>query len=461
MVIKFHKLVLILLILLFLVNCSQSLQDWENPQVINKNRLDAHTGHIPFNDNAFKKSLNGTWKFKVVKTPEERPMDFWSNEYSTENWADIQVPGHWELQGFGTPIYTDEEYPFTPDPPHVPRDFNPVGSYIRYFDLPDNWNGKHIILNFGSIRSAMYVWINGKQVGYCQGSKTPAEFEVTSFLKSKNNKIALQIFRFSDGSYLEGQDYWKVSGIERDVFLYAVNDVYIWGYSAKTDLINDYRDGVLDLSVDINHYAQNIKNLKAEISIIYNDKIILSKTLNINDKSNFMIREKVAKAKRWTAETPNLYDLNITIKNNEQTFDQLSTKIGFRTVEILNKQLCVNGVPISIRGVNRHEHDMHTCRVITKESMLEDIKLMKQFNINAVRTSHYPNQEEWYDLCDQYGLYVVNEANIECHGMQYHKKSYALLSDNLEWEKAYLDRVQRMAKRDKKPCINHYMVARK
>ncbi len=215
---KFIKILTIILITLFITNCTQT-PDWENPQVINKNRLDPHTGHIPFHNEDYSMTLNGTWKFNVVKNPSLRSMDFWKNDFDTKDWADIKVPGHWELQGFGTPIYTDEEYPFTPDPPHVPKDFNPVGSYVRHFDIPDKWLEKKIFLNFGSIRSAMYLWINDHKVGYCQGSKTPAEFDITDYVKPKNNKISLQIFRFSDGSYLEGQDYWKVSGLERDVFL--------------------------------------------------------------------------------------------------------------------------------------------------------------------------------------------------------------------------------------------------
>ncbi len=432
------------------MQCTQTIPDWENPRVINQNRLPAHTSHIPFHDkDNYFKSLNGTWKFKVVKTVDQRPLTFWKSDFNVQNWQNIQVPGHWEFQGFGTPIYTDEEYPFTPDPPKVPKNYNPVGSYVKNFDLPKNWHGEQVFLNFGSIRSAMIVWLNGKKVGYCQGSKTPAEFDVTEFLKPKKNKLALQIFRYSDGTYLEGQDFWKVSGIERDVFLYKTEPIYIWDYHLKSTLVDNYQNGQLDLSIDLKRFTQKPKApLTCLISLSKNNQVIYSETQK-NIDTSVTISKKLKKVAPWSAEYPNLYDLKITIKDDQKTYDQLHTKVGFRTIEIRNKQLCINGKPISIRGVNRHEHDMNSCRIITKESMLNDIRLMKQFNINAVRTSHYPNRKEWYNLCDKYGLYVIDEANIECHGMRFHEKGYALLSDNKDWEKAYLDRVKRMVKRDK------------
>jgi len=448
---KFVKFILLAIIIILFTSCGK--KDWENPQVINNNRLDGHTWHIPSADVSNVKSLNGTWKFNWEESSSKRPKNFWKENYKINDWSDIQVPGHWELQGFGTPIYTDEEYPFTPNPPKVPKKFNPVGSYVKQFDLPEKWDGKQIFLHFGSVRSAMYVWLNGQKVGYSQGSKTPMEFDITEYVKAKDNKLSLQILRFSDGSYLEGQDYWKMSGIERDVFLYCIEDIQIWDYFVETDLVKFYKDGVVNINVDLKNYSEiHDKNLKMDFvlteekgKVIFKD----SELINFTDSKTIKFSKKIKKVKKWTAETPNLYTLNIKVFDAGILKDEVILKIGFRKVEIIDNQLSINGTPITIKGVNRHEHDMINGRIISEQSILDDIKLMKKFNINAIRTSHYPNMEELYELCDKYGMYVVDEANIECHGMKFHKEGYKLLSDNKDWEKAYLDRVQRMVLRDK------------
>ncbi|MBN2282052.1 MAG: DUF4981 domain-containing protein [Candidatus Marinimicrobia bacterium] len=405
-------------------------------------------------DKNYKLSLNGTWKFHLAPNPSKRPQNFWKADENTEKWSDIVVPGHWEIQGFDVPIYTDEEYPFEPDPPKVPKKYNPVGSYVKCFDLPDNWQEKQVFLHFGSVRSALMVWLNGEEVGYSQGSKTPIEFNITSLLKNKSNRLALQIFRFSDASYLEGQDYWKMSGIERDVFLYCSNDIQIWDYKIDTKLDRFYRDGFLKIECAVKNYSQ-LTGRNVKMDIILDDlsgrEIFNTSELIVLDTNNaiFNFEKKIEKVKKWTAETPELYDLTLKIFDQGVLKDEVITKIGFRKIEIINKQLCINGTPIIIKGVNRHEHDMVNGRVITEESILQDLKMMKEFNINAIRTSHYPNRSEFYELCDAYGMYVINEANLECHGMKYHIDGFRGLSDNKEWEQAYLDRVQRMVKRDK------------
>ncbi len=284
------------------------------------------------------KSLNGTWKFNWAKSPSKRPKNFWKESYNSKEWSEIQVPGHWELQGFGTPIYTDEEYPFTPNPPKVPKKFNPVGSYIKHFDLPEKWDGKQIFLHFGSIRSAMYVWLNGQKVGYSQGSKTPSEFDITEYVKVKDNKLSLQIFRFSDGSYLEGQDYWKMSGIERDVFLYCSEDIQIFDYFVETDLVRFYNDGILNVKANLKNFSDvHDKNLKIDFMLFdKNNNMILDETelFNFTDSGIVEISKKIKKVKKWTAETPNLYQLKIRVFDQGILKDEVTTNIGFRKIEI-------------------------------------------------------------------------------------------------------------------------------
>ena len=439
------------------------VNDWENPQVIGINKEKPRASYFAYrnlnNALANKKenssyfiSLNGTWKFNWVRKPADRPKDFYTTDYNISDWKDIKVPGHWELQGYGVPIYTDVSYPFPNNEPFIPHDYNPVGSYKRNFTIPASWDSDDIYIHFGGVRSAMYLWVNGKKVGYSQGSKTPAEFKLNEYLKPGTNQLAVEIYRFSDGSYLEDQDYWKVSGFERDVYLYASPKTHIRDIFAHADLDKTYTDGQFNLEVELNKTDATIETKTVNIQVLDGKTIIIDKNITTKLKqgaNQIDFEATIAKVRKWTAETPELYDLQVSLKNSDnEDIEIIRRKIGFRTSEIKNGLLQINGVPIVIRGVNRHEHDADNCRVITEESMIRDIELMKQFNINAVRNSHYPNRERWYELCDEYGLFLVDEANIEAHGCDPYNKEKTL-ANKPNWKKAFLDRTQSMFERSK------------
>lgn len=450
----------ILGVFLFLGCARVSEYDWENPNIIEQNKLKPHSTYIPYNniEQALKFDrklspnfllLSGTWKFNYAENPSKRPVDFYKSDYNVSNWDNIKVPGNWELQGYGTPMYLDEEYPFPPNPPFVPEE-NPVGSYKRKFEVPENWTGKKIILHFEGVRSAFYVWVNGIKVGYSQDSKTSAEFDVTELVKKGSNDLSVEVYRWSDGSYLEGQDAWRISGFERDVYLYALPKTHIEDYFIQQKLVNNYKDGELKVDVELSSGGNEKSKVEMKVLDYKTKKVIWEETKAVeNGKINF---EKILRnVEPWTAETPNLYYLTLELITSNKKEIAVANRIGFRTIEIKDKQLLVNGTPIYIRGVNRCETDPYTGRFVSRETMEKDIKLMKQFNINAVRSSHYPNNAYWYELCDQYGLYVVDECNIEAHGMQkdYHPGGFGLVSDNPEWEKAYLARTKATIERSK------------
>ena len=438
----------------------------ENHDVIGINKLEARATFFPYNslqlakeDNLSKAEnyllLNGIWQFNYCEAPELRPTDFYKEDYDTSKWATIKVPANWEVEGFGIPIYVNASYPFQKgelNPPDIPDGNNPVGSYKRTFDVPNNWNGKDIFVHFGAVKSAFYIWINGKKVGYSQGSKLPAEFNVTNFVKPGKNSIALEVYRWSDGSYLECQDFWRISGIERDVYLYARPKVQLADYFAKAGLENNYTDGVFDLEVAIKSIDSKKQSGTVAIEITKNNQSVYATTSNYelapNSGNTLNFKKTIPQVKSWSAETPELYQLSIVIKDKKgNVLEAISKKIGFRTSEVKGSQYLLNGKPILFKGVNRHEHDPNTGHVISREDMLKDIQIFKKFNINAVRTCHYPNDPYFYELCDEYGIYVIDEANIESHGM-----GYALdrtLANNPAWLKAHLSRVERMVQRDK------------
>ncbi|BAX79307.1 glycoside hydrolase family 2 TIM barrel-domain containing protein [Labilibaculum antarcticum] len=436
--------------------------DWENPQVVGINKEKARASFFAYRnqENAVQNqktnspyfmNLNGIWKFNWVVKPDDRPMNFYKTDYDVSCWKDIKVPAHWELEGYGVPIYTDVSYPFPNNEPYIPHDYNPVGSYKREFKISADWKGEEIYIHFGGVRSAMYLWVNGEKVGYSQGSKTPAEFNLTKYVKPGKNQLAVEIYRFSDGSYLEDQDYWKVSGFERDVYLYARPKTHIEDFFVTANLDKEYDTGVFSLNTMINHPFDKATKRKLEIQILDGDKQVctLNKETILEKGSNSItFSSNLPDVKKWSAETPNLYTLQIELKSGNKTTEVIRRKIGFRTSEIKNGLLQINGVPVTIRGVNRHEHDMENGRVITEESMIQDIQLMKQFNINAVRNSHYPNRERWYELCDEYGLYLVDEANIEAHGAEPYNKEKTLANKE-NWKKAFMDRTISMVERDK------------
>ena len=436
--------------------------DWENPAVFAINKEAPHSTYFPYSvKSSYFISLNGNWKFNWAKNPSERPSDFYKAGFDARGWDNIKVPGNWELQGFGVPIYTDTEYLFPPDPPHIPHDNNPVGSYRRDFSIPDNWDDRQVFLHFEGVRSAMYVWINGEKVGYSQGSKTPAEFNITGFIHPGENYLAVEVYRFSDGSYLEDQDYWKISGIERDVFLYSKPQTYIRDFFIHSGLDKDYRNGRLKVEVEAKTWLKNpldkavlkVKLLNIKGREVFPEAQIKDLKFDENGKALAVFKAKISSLKKWSAETPNLYSLILKLETDSgEVADIIKIKTGFRKVEIKDGLLQINGVPVTLKGVNRHEHDPVSGRYVTEESMLKDIRLMKKFNINAVRTSHYPNTPLWYNLCDRYGLYVIDEANVESHGMGYDPDK--TLGNNLGWKAAHLDRTARMVERDKNhACI--------
>ncbi|MGC1633067.1 MAG: glycoside hydrolase family 2 TIM barrel-domain containing protein [Gelidibacter sp.] len=438
----------------------------ENPDVVGINKLDARATFFPYNSLELAKEddlskagnyllLNGIWQFNYSDTPEVRPADFYREDYDTSKWNTIKVPSNWEVEGFGIPIYVNASYPFQKgelNPPDIPDGDNPVGSYKRTFDVPNDWNGKDLFLHFGAVKSAFYVWVNGKKVGYSQDSKLPAEFNVTEFVKPGKNTIALEVYRWSDGSWLECQDFWRISGIERDVYLYARPKVQLADYFAKAGLENNYTDGVFDLSIDLKSIDAKKQNGTIGVEITRDDQSVYSASsvyeLTSNSEKTFKFNKILPQVKTWSAEIPNLYQLNIVIKDKKgNVVEAISRKLGFRTSEVKDGQFLVNGRPILFKGVNRHEHDAVTGHVISREDMLRDVRIFKEYNINAVRTAHYPNDPYFYELCDEYGIYVVDEANIESHGM-----GYALdrtLANNPAWLKAHLERVDRMVIRDK------------
>ena len=484
---NFCFLFLLISIILFFSNGSAQtkgeIPDWENPQMFNQNKELPHTTLMPFktvedaltqkrNESVFYKTLSGTWKFHLSHNPADRPSDFYLPDFNVTSWDDLPVPSNWELLGYDYPIYVNHQYefadykhPVSPEmkfidkiypanPGKVPHDYNPVGSYRRNFTVPGSWDGREVFIQFGAVKSAFYIWINGQKVGYSQGSKTPAEWNITNYLKPGENTLALEVYRWSDGSYLECQDFWRISGIDRDVYLYSTPKVRIRDFFAKADLDSEYKNGILNLDVDLKNHFEKYRSVNYSVGFqLYNENSSLVseafQEAKINRKSDLKLtfQQEIPNPKKWTAETPNLYTLVIILKNDDgETVETVSHKIGFRKVELINTLFCINGVPLTIKGVNRHEHDQYHGHVVSEENMIKEIALMKQFNINAVRTSHYPNDERFYDLCDEYGLYVTDEANIESHGMYYGDHS---LAKKPEWEAAHVDRMMRMVERDK------------
>lgn len=454
--------------------------DWENQHVLQINREPARASFTPYlgvkNDRTL--SLDGQWKFYWVPTPEERPETFYRSDFDDSDWVNFPVPANWEVNGFGTPIYVSAGYPFKIDPPYVTkepkesyttfRERNPVGSYRRTFQLPEEWGKKQVFLHFEGVQSAFYVWVNGEKVGYSQGSMEPSEFRITPWLKKGENLIAVEVYKYSDGSYLEDQDMWRFGGIHRAVYLYATEDIRIQDFGVRTVLDEDYKDATLQISPEIAVYdGQSGDGYTIEGRLFDGaGNVVLDSVLsqdvvpiiNSDHKAAIMndrfpqrgirkfawLSAKVGNPEKWSAETPYLYTLVLSLSDSTgRVVEQASTRVGFRSVKIENGRFLVNGKPVRFRGVNRHEHDPVTAKVMSEEGMIRDILLMKQANINAVRTAHYPDVPRWYELCDEYGLYVMDEANIETHGLR------GMLASDTEWTHAFMDRAIRMAARDR------------
>jgi beta-galactosidase len=437
-------------------------RDWENPEVFNINREDPNASLISFPDEksaleAIKanspnyKSLDGLWKFHWVQSPDQRPYWFFKDDYDTRDWKDIAVPSNWQMKGYDVPIYVNISYPFKMNPPFIEHDFNPVGSYKRNFKVPSDWKNKEVFLHFGAVSSAFYVWVNEQLVGYSQDSKVPAEFNITKYLKGGNNSVAVEVYRWCDGSYLEDQDFWRLSGIQRTVFLHARPKTYIKDFFAVGDLDKNYTEGVLKVNVLLKSTAANDNDFVVDASLYEGTQKLLTESKNVkpeDGKALVNFEKKIQDIKKWSAEKPNLYSLVISLKDKSGNISEsIGTKIGFRKVEIINSQLLVNGVAIRLKGVNMHEHNDITGHVIDEATVMKDIQMMKSHNINAMRTCHYPQQEFWYEMCDKYGLYLIDEADIESHGIGYDKD--VTLADKPQWAAAHLDRMQRMVERDK------------
>jgi len=448
--------------------------EWEDPQIVAISTEPPHATLMPYGDfeqakacvreaSRYYLSLNGKWKFHWAPRPEERPADFYKPEYDVSRWPEIPVPSNWQMLGYDKPIYTNIRYPFPKNPPYIDHSYNPVGSYRRTFRLPSEWKGRQVFLHFDGVESAFYVWVNGQFVGYSEDSRTPAEFNITSFLREGENTLAVEVYRWSDGSYLEDQDFWRMSGIFRNVYLFAAPEVHMRDFELRPELDEQYADAELLVTVWVRNYGgKEAPKVEVEVNLfdpsgapVGTQPVAKNGTslLYPGSESALRMRIPVRNPLKWTAETPNLYTVVLALKDGSgRTLEYESARVGFREVEVRNRHLLVNGKPILIKGVNRHEHDPDTGHYVTVESMIQDIKLMKQFNINTVRTCHYPDDPHWYDLCNEYGLYVIDEANVESHGMGYAPDQ--TLANRPEWVKAHLERIIRMVERDKNhPCV--------
>ena len=447
--------------------------DWEDPAVFGINKLPPRATSQPYaareqalaGDAAaspYRASLNGEWAFHWSPDPASRPADFYQPEYDVSGWDPIAVPGNWQIQGYGVPLYTNATYPFKVDPPRVmgepPRRYtnhkerNPVGSYRRTFQVPDGWEGRNVFLQFDGVDSAFYVWLNGKRVGYSQDSRTPAVFDISGDLKPGENMLAVEVYRYSDGSYLEDQDMWRLSGIFRDVFLWSTGDVTVRDYFVHTDLDDDYRDATLKVEAELNNTTDAPRECRLRAELVDSEgQVVFQETTSAvavpaSGSAPVVIEKPVENPLKWSAEQPNLYRLVLTLLEGDAEQEFQSCNVGFRKVEIKDGLLLVNGRYVYLKGVNRHEHCPHFGHAVPLESFTKDIKLMKQLNINAVRTCHYPDDPRWYDLCDKWGIYLVDEANIESHGMGYGERS---LAKDPAWGPAHMARMRAMVERDK------------
>ena len=459
----------------FLPLSAQVHHDWEDNHVLQINREPARAYYIPYGVSKGDRtlSLNGDWHFRWTKTPDELIKDFYRTDYDVSSWKTLAVPANWEVNGYGTPIYVSAGYPFKIDPPYVTREpkkewttyveRNPTGQYKRTFLLPAAWQSGQTLLRFEGVMSAFYVWINGKRVGYSQGSMEPSEFNVTSYLKDGENQIAVEVYKYSDGSYLEDQDFWRFGGIHRDVLLYHTPDVRLRDVAVRT---TQEKDG-WTLAVNPQFSVYNgetgegyrlVATLLDGSTAVGGDTVPVDEVLDLQHKAARMnewfpqrgyrkfnrMTIRMANPRLWSAEVPNLYTLKLQLQDAAgRNIEQTSLQVGFRQINIRGGQLLINGTPIKIRGVNRHEHDPYKARVMTEALMLQDLKLMKAAHINAVRLAHYPNCPRWYELCDSMGMYVMDEADCETHGLR------GTLASTPDWADAFLDRAIRMAERDK------------
>ena len=464
--------------------------DWENEAVIGMNKeapratgvsyptldraVQAYAMKRPedalrkWTDSPCYQTLNGDWKFHWSKEPDERPVDFYKSDYDVSGWDTIEVPSNWEIKGYGTPIYSNIGYPHSRQPPRIMADVpsyftavkepNPVGSYRRIFTVPSSWKGRKTFIHFDGVSSAFYLWINGQKVGYSEGSRTPAEFDVTQYLKSGDNTLAVEVYRWCDGSYLEDQDFWRLSGIFREVYLFNTPKTRIRDLFVLTDLDADYRNADLSATVTLENMNKRAVQCRVRATLVDAEgaRTLLGESDLVDVVSggvtSLKVNRMIDSPLKWTAETPNLYTVVVELLDARGAVREVrACRTGFREMEIRDQQVLMNGVPVLFKGVNRHEHDPERGHSLELSSMIRDLELMKQYNINTVRTCHYPNMPIWYDLCDLYGIFIVDEANVESHGMGYGDETLAAVPS---WEKAHVDRNVRMVQRDKNhPCV--------
>lgn len=468
---------------------SMALHDWEDPRIVGHHKETAHVPLAPFaaeraaldGCQPATLSLNGRWRFRLSPNPMALPEGFTAPNFDDTSWDDIAVPGNWQLQGYDRPIYTNVQYPFPIDPDlqaamlrmaqdfdprrsmlelqappeayhcplTVPRQDNPTGCYRTHFSVPAEWMGQSIFLRFEGVDSAFHVWLNGELLGYSQDSRLPAEFDLEPLLRPGENSLVVTVYRWSDGSYLEDQDFWRLSGIFRDVTLWAVPRVHLWDYVVQTFFDADFRDAVLRVETLVRNHGMGTAEGNVSFTLVDAAEQVIAGANQAFTAAeaaavSVTLEAPVVNPAKWSAETPALYTLLLTLRDAAGKITHVErSRIGFRKVEIIAGRICLNGQPLIFRGVNRHEHDPDTGHVITEDSMLQDIYLMKQHNINAVRTSHYPNHPRWYELCDELGLYLIDEANIESHGI------WDRLARDPAWETAFMERVTRMVARDK------------
>ena len=461
---------------------------WENENVISINKRPPHATFVPCEDfqqavtvldvfedarelSPYFFSLNGEWSFKWSASPDKRPREFYKSGYNSSKWDTIQVPANWETNGYGTPIYTNVKYPHVVDPPRVmdhkgqcPKDWtvtkepNPVGCYLKSFILPEEWEGRQTHIHFAGVQSAFYIWVNGKLVGYSQGAMTPSEFCITDYVQGGENTIAIEVYKYSDGSYLEDQDFWRLAGIFREVNLVSTPDVHVRDFKVNPQLDDDYRHGTINLTANIENlgklcsddYSLMVQMLDADGGELPMDVSGMAAVGEVDPGTENIaeLHLTILNPRKWSSETPELYTVVLMLIDGEgNPVQATATRVGFRKIEIKDGgKLLINGKSIKFRGVNRHEFDPKRGRAITVESMIRDIMIIKQHNLNMVRTSHYPNQAQWYALCDVMGLYVMDEANVEAHGMGYNPEA---LGFRPTWDMAHVARAERMAHRDK------------
>jgi len=422
---------------------------WNNPSMLQVNTLPSHAQMMTYpsakaaqvddeRQSEWYHSLNGTWKFHWSENPASRPKDFYQTDYVDADWDTIKVPSNWQAHGHGLPIYTNVKYPFPVNPPKAPREFNPVGSYRRSFHLPEGWDGRRTLIHFAGVNSAFYLYVNGQKVGYSQGSRTPAEFDISKYLVPGENLLAVEVYRWCDGSYFEDQDFWRLAGIFRDVYLWSRDDTGIADFHVRMDLDAQYRD--VALNIDFKCYG-NTEGQTVQATLTAPDGTqVFEKKVSVGTGG---LSSHIAYPLKWTAETPHLHKLLLSLLDADgRVIEVIPWDVGFREVAIIDEVYCINGVPVKMKGVNRHEHHPDYWHSIPRESMLEDIRIFKQNNINAVRTAHYPNDPYFYKLCDRYGIYVMDETNNETHG----KRS---LSGQEIFVPMQVKRIQRMVERDK------------